>query len=676
MTLGGNLASSSPGKPLAALAAALAFLAGCPGTRSQGPSRPSTGAPGPSSCRGPCTVSTPAGATLLVPEGFSAAVQGATVELVDPERLLGVAVVELESESCKDAIRRAWSAVAPAERWKSEQSSSPPPSKGFDEICVESYASRPDRSVAQAFGRRKGRRVWVALVRGPAAALDKRAAQVNTFLSGLRAPGVVEVDLSSRKPASIVASRALLLEFVRSAMKATGTPGLEMAIVEDGRVVLAEGFGVRELGRPDPVTPETLMMIGSVTKSLTTLLMASLVDAGKLSWTRRVREVLPSFRLGDEALAGSLLVEQLVCACAGLPRKDLPLVLRYGGKGADDVLAELALMKPTTRLRETFQYQNHMVAAGGYLAGHVAFPELPLGEAYDRAMAERIFGPLGMGSTTLDFDRAVASPNHATPHSTDLEETHRVVPMAHERFATYIRPSGGVWTNVRDMSRYLLVELARGVTPEGKRVVGEASLTHRWEPQVKISADAAYGLGWAVARSKGLRVITHGGGTMGFATKVAFLPEKGVGVVMIANGTGGHIAEEAIFSRFVELLFGIDDRSGSRLEHMVSQQREALAQLRVHLSPPRPAWIRPLLGKHRNEELGEVEIQSAGRGLELVAGDYRTRLLRHDRADHKVSLVFTDPPLAGLELVPLDGGEGTLELVRAQERYVFRRADP
>jgi len=254
----------------------------------------------------------------------------------------------------------------------------------------------------------------------------------------------------------------------------------------------------------------------------------------------------------------------------------------------------------------------------------------------------------------------------------DLKAVHHKVSLDHERFASYIRPSGGAWSTAQDMARYVITELGRGIGPDGKRVASEANLTHRWEPQVKVSADVAYGLGWLTAQYKGIRLISHGGGTMGFATLVTFLPDKGVGVVMISNGTGGHLVEKAVWARLVELWFGVDDKAKARLDHDVAEIKKELDKLQQRLGAPPEEWIKPLLGAHHNDEIGTITIRAAAGGYLLDAGEYKTKLMRHDRPDGKRAVIFIDPPLAGLELLPL-AGTGTLEMRRAQERYVFRR---
>lgn len=624
---------------------------------------------------GPCEVVTPAGAKLQVPAGFRARQRGDVIELLEPDGAAKAYLVELDGQDLAAAVKAAWAATDPAAAWKVEQALTPPPTGGYDGIYVEVYVARPDRTRASAVARRKGKLVWVQLVQGKPAGLDKRSAQLRTFFSGMKAPGIVKDDLSARTPRSITASKAKLVTFIEGALRATGTPGLSIAVVEGGKVVLAEGFGVLEQGKPARVSADTLMMIGSVSKSLTTLMMATLVDDKKLSWTAKVTSVDPKFRLADTELTRALTVEQLVCACAGLPRKDLPLILEYRGKDDTNVYAELSKMKPSTGLKETFQYQNHMVAAGGYVAAHALDPAgASRSKTFARAMKERVFVPMGMTNTTLDHDAAIKASDRAVPHSQDLNAKHHPLSLEQERFATYIGPSGGIWSSAREMARYVITELNRGVAPGGKRVVSAANQTHRWEPQVKISAEASYGLGWAVASKKGLRKITHGGGTMGFATKVSFFPDKGLGVVMISNGTGGHLVERVVEAKLLDLWFGGDEKAQAQLDFILAEQAKEIAKLKKRTGAPDKAWIAPLLGAHHNDEIGEIRLSAAPGGHYMLdAGEYKTKLLRYNKPDGKTVLLFSDPPLAGLEIAPLQGQAGKLEMRRAQERYVFSR---
>lgn len=616
--------------------------------------------------KGPGPVQTRAGATLNVPAGFVARVEGSVVTLLEPEGVVDVRLIEQEGEDLAAAIGGAWALLEPNGARTAESVVEPPAKDGWEAIRVESYPRSADGQVAQAVARRVGEGIWVSVLRGPAAAVDKRSAQIRSFLGSLEAPGMVKIDLATKAVTPLGDKKAQLDSFVNSALERSGTPGLELAIIENGEVTYANGYGVRELGKPKRVDADTLMMIGSVTKSLTTLMMATAVDEGKFKWDDKVQAVLPTFSMGDPALAAQLKVEELVCACSGVPRRDMPLVFEFEKKKPEDVFVELAQMKPTTGLHETFQYQNHLVAAGGYLAARAVLPKVPAGAAYDKLMQERILTPLGMKRSTFDFDKAVKDPNHALPHSTDLEGKHFPVVLGHERFATYIRPSGGLWSSANEMARYVAEELRQGALPDGKRIASAQNVTHRWGPQVAIGADLHYGLGWMVAKTKGVRVVSHGGGTMGFATFVFFLPEKGVGAVLIANGTGGHQVEAAIRARLMELWFDIDEKSEEQLAVGLGAQAQALEQLRGESKTPEVAFMAPLLGTWRHPELGDLVLRQQKGEVWLDAGAFKSRLLQHTRKDGKVALLFRDPALAGLELVV----EGTgLTLDRGQEVY-------
>ena len=220
--------------------------------------------------------------------------------------------------------------------------------------------------------------------------------------------------------------------FVAKAMKDLGVPGVGFALIDHGKIVFEGGLGVRNLDKPKRVDAHTLFMIGSNTKGMSTLMLARLVDEGKLDWDEPVVKAYPSFRLCDPELTEKVLIRHLVCACTGLPRKDLIWIL---GTKPDtrpsDIFEQLASSKPTTGLGETFQYSNLMAAAGGYVGGAVAEPAKDLGVAYDTAMQSLVFDQLGMSETTFDMARA-QSGNFASPHDTDLDDVVRRVSIATE----------------------------------------------------------------------------------------------------------------------------------------------------------------------------------------------------------------------------------------------------
>jgi CubicO group peptidase (beta-lactamase class C family) len=312
---------------------------------------------------------------------------------------------------------------------------------------------------------------------------------------------------------------------------------------------------VRELGRPAKVDGDTLYMIASNTKGLTTLLIAKLVDEGRIGWKDPVTKLMPGFRLGDAETTEQVLVEHLVCACTGLPRQDMEWILEFGNVTPESSMELLATMQPTSSFGEIFQYSNVLASAAGYVAGHVVHPEHGLGVAYDRAMQSKVFDPLGMTATTFDYRAAQDNENHARPHSVDVNGDPAVAVMGVNYAAIPVRPAGAGWSSVNDMLRYVAMELASGRLPDGERYIGEAALLERRKPQVPVGEDHHYGMGLMVDEYYGTPVVHHGGDLIGYHSDMMWLPEHGVGAVVLTNGDPGWLIRGGFRRKLLEVLF-------------------------------------------------------------------------------------------------------------------------
>src|SRR5262249_29367420 len=207
----------------------------------------------------------------------------------------------------------------------------------------------------------------------------------------------------------------IMRDFVADGMKRLQVPGVGFSLIDGGKIVWVGGAGVRELGKPEPIDADTLFIAASNTKALTTLLLAELVDEHKLRWDEPVIEAYPKFKLGDAETTKSVLVKHLICACTGMPRQDLEWLLEFKDKTPESALQLLGTMQPTSRFGEVFQYSNLMASAAGFIGGSIAVPGKELGAAYDQAMREKVFGPLGMKRTTFDFAEAMKG-DYARPH--------------------------------------------------------------------------------------------------------------------------------------------------------------------------------------------------------------------------------------------------------------------
>jgi CubicO group peptidase (beta-lactamase class C family) len=173
-------------------------------------------------------------------------------------------------------------------------------------------------------------------------------------------------------------------------------PGASVAVIQGGQVVYLNGFGVRELGKLDQVTPDTLMRVGSVTKPTTSMMTATLVDDGRVGWDTPVVDLLPSFALAERKRSQRLTVADLFCACTGVPRRDIELGFTSQGLTPERLIASVTSFPLTAPVGKRYQYSDQMFAIGGYAAA-VAAGGAPgnLYDAYVRAMRERVFTPIG-----------------------------------------------------------------------------------------------------------------------------------------------------------------------------------------------------------------------------------------------------------------------------------------
>ena len=248
-------------------------------------------------------------------------------------------------------------------------------------------------------------------------------------------PGAQPDDLTGVAPLSLTGDRRAQFEaYVAGALVRYGVPGASIAVVQGGDVVYLNGFGVTEFGSTQPVTPDTMMMIGSVTKSMTTMLAGTLVDDGRLTWDTRLVDLLPAFAVGDAELTRSFTVRDAFCNCAGIPGRDIELFFESNAFTPQGVVTTLANVAPTAALGERFQYNNLLIAAAGYAVGVAAGGGAEnVGLAYEVALRERVLGPIGMTRSTFDPQEVLAGGNYAVPHATDLSGTLQPVPLISER---------------------------------------------------------------------------------------------------------------------------------------------------------------------------------------------------------------------------------------------------
>ena len=613
------------------------------------------------------------GNTFVAPAGWSLSVRGPATILEAPEGDSRIALVDVRARDADAAVRAAWAAYGAPPRWPLKVVNKAADRDGWTDVQTYVYQTSPNERRDVEVSLRRANEVWTAAIYDMAQAVgEKRLGQVQLVFGQLLPKGRQRETFAGRKAHRLDGERiARLTRFVETVRQELGVPGVSLGLVERGTVVYAGGFGVRELGGTAKPDADTLYMIASNTKAMTTLMLAKLVDEGRFGWETPVTAVLPSFRLGDADTTRQVLMKHLICACTGMPRQDYEWLFQFQDKTPESSMALLGTMQPTSKFGELFQYSNLMAGAAGFVGGHVAYPGLELGAAYDEAMRTRVFGPLGMAETTFDFDRALRG-DHAMPHAPDVDGKPARAVMEVNYAVIPVRPAAAAWSSVRDVLKYVAMELDEGKLPGGGRYVSRDALLARRAPQVAIGKDETYGMGLEVDTTYGTAVVHHGGDMVGFHSDMMWLPEHGVGAVVLTNGDPGWILRTVFRRKLLEVLFDGNDEADARAAAAGKAFFGDLAAERKLLTVPAdPAEAAKLATRYANPALGEIAVKRAGGATRFDFGEWTSEVASRRNPDGSISFVTVAPGLIGFEFVVGSGPARTLVVRDAQHEYVF-----
>jgi CubicO group peptidase (beta-lactamase class C family) len=641
----------------------------------QGSARPTrAAADAPQALAADTPQTTVLGNTFIAPAGWTVTVRGPATVLEAPERDSWLALVDVGPASDGDAaVAAAWAAYKPEAKWPLKVVNDRPDRDGWTRQRVYEYQTSPNERRDVWVSVRAAGGAWTAVIYDVSQPVgEKRLAQVALVFDRLFPKGYTRETFAGKKANALDDTRvAELGRFVEEGRKQLGVPGVGVGLVQGGKVVFAGGFGARELGAASPVDADTLFMVASNTKALTTLLLARLVAEGRMTWDTRVTSLLPQFKLGDPATTESVLVKHLICACTGMPRQDLEWLLEFQANTPERALATLATMQPTSRFGEMFQYSNPMAGAAGFTAGHVLFPQLELGAAYDRAMQTYVFDPLGMTSTTFDYARALAG-NHASPEAPDIDGKPARAVMEVNYAVIPLRPAGAAWSNVRDMLRYVQMEIDEGMLPDGRRYIAKEPLLARRAPQVPIGKDSTYGMGLEVDKTYDVPVVHHGGDMVGFHSDMIWLPDQNVGAVILTNGDPGWILRTQFRRKLLEVLFDGRPEADAQVQAQGKAFYAQLAAERKLLTVPAEASdSAKLASRYANQALGEIVVSRTGAATVFDFGEWKSEVASRRNPDGTVSFLTIVPGLQGLEFVVGAGAKPTLVTRDAQHEYVF-----
>jgi CubicO group peptidase (beta-lactamase class C family) len=438
----------------------------------------------------------------------------------------------------------------------------------------------------------------------------------------------METRLPERSPEDW---RAAVEALAGAFMRTFGMPGLAIAVVQPQQPPLTVALGVRALGDPERVDAHTSFAVASNSKAYLAACLAMLVDEGRLAWDDLVVKHLPQFRMFDATVTGLMTVRDLLVHRSGLPLGAGDLMqFPCTDHTRDDVLRALRHFKPATGFRTGYAYDNCLYIVAG------AVLEAASGLDWDTFAAQRIFAPLGMAG-------AVANPNLVTtenraarhvrlgPPAIGMGPLERITPDE----SPVIGPAGGINLSVADSLAWLQVQLGRGALPGGPRLWSKARAAEMWTPHTLISSGPgptaempqravmqAYALGWAVSDFRGRRMLTHGGGLAGQASRTALLPDAGVGLLVCSNA-GDAEPVSALRYALLDLLTGEPafDWIAAARQTIAALERQVVDLVGCGDFPPPPGAASLSLaryaGRYRDPWYGDIVVSCTEGGLAI-----------------------------------------------------------
>ena len=424
-------------------------------------------------------------------------------------------------------------------------------------------------------------------------------------------------------------------DYVNKAIKDWEVPGVAIAVVKDDKIVFAKGYGVRELGKTDPITPNTVFAIGSSSKAFTAAALAMLVDEGKLKWDDPATKYLPGFQLYDPYATRELTVRDLLSHRVGLERGDRLWYATHYDR--DEVLRRIRYLRPSSSFRSRFGYQNIMFLAAGQIVPQV------VKKSWDDFLRERIFMPLGMNSTNTTITTFKEVKDLAAPHA---RIDGKIKPVAY-RLIDNIGPAGSINSNVTDMAQWVRLQLGGGKFG-GKQIISQASITQMQAPHTIIPLEGIYaqfypeahflnyGLGWFLSDYRGRKMVEHGGAIDGMRASVALLPEEKLGVVVLGN-MNGSILPQMLANRVFDMYLvpGKEkDWSGDLLKVMKTLEAQAKTAAdkreaeRVKNTQPSLA-LEKYAGDYTDEMYGDAKITFENGVLKAQFGPNFNGTLEH-----------------------------------------------
>jgi CubicO group peptidase (beta-lactamase class C family) len=411
-------------------------------------------------------------------------------------------------------------------------------------------------------------------------------------------------------------------------------PGMAVAVVKDGKVIFAKGYGVRQLGTKNMVDTQTLFACASTTKAMTAACMGILVDEGKVKWDDTVIKYLPEFQLADPYVTRELKIRDLFTHNSGVGNTDF--LWSVMNIPSDEVLRKMQQVEPSYSLRSSFIYQNIFYLAAGKVIERLS------GQKWEDFIQARIFQPLKM-ARTFSTSKKAQDPNHSKPHYMVNGLIKAIEPTS----ADEIGPAGSVHASIEDMGKWMACMLDSSKY-DGGRLLKASTWKELFKPQVLVPANefyptmqlikpnwTTYGLGWFQHDYKGKKINYHTGSLAGEVAIHAQLPDSKLGVYVFGNYDHAEVRHALVYKTFdLFALGGNRDWSTEFLKLYTGlkqqgekEEKNFEAKRVANTNPTKP--LEEYAGKYTDPLYGELEITASNGALKFTANNFLKATLSH-----------------------------------------------
>lgn len=369
---------------------------------------------------------------------------------------------------------------------------------------------------------------------------------------------------------------------VTSTMSRMPLAGIAIAVVKDGKVVHAKGYGVNSIKTKEKTDENTLFAIASNSKAFTTAALAILVEEGKISWDDKVVTHIPEFKMYDPYVTANFNIEDLLThrSGLGLGAGDLMFFPDGSDHGINDIVSSFQYMKPVSAFRTKFDYDNLLYMVAGEIVKRKS------GLSWADFVEKRIMAPLNMKRSAGLINRLKDTKNVAAPHTAFGSELKQIEPYS--KSGDVLGAAGGIYSSVSDLSRWVMMHLNDGKLPDGKQLFSSDNHAEMWRPHTNMgfsvksdprykSHFSAYGLGWDITDKNSLIEISHTGGLPGMLSKVAMIPELNLGVIALTNTDPGGYAFHSICEEILDSYLGVKpyDAIGDAQRYLAGSKNSA-----------------------------------------------------------------------------------------------------